>query len=43
MSYKVLILRRAQKELSDLPADDYDRVREGIYLPAQTPRPVSCR
>ena len=28
MSYEVLILRRAQKELADLPKTDYERIRD---------------
>jgi mRNA interferase RelE/StbE len=43
MSYKVLILRRAQKELADLPSRDYERIREGISALAQSPRPLGCR
>jgi mRNA interferase RelE/StbE len=42
MSYTVSILRRAQKELEDLPADAYERVREGIRALAEDPRPSGC-
>jgi mRNA interferase RelE/StbE len=43
MSYEVLILRRAQKELADLSKTDYERVRDGIAALADNPRPVGCR
>ena len=42
MSYTVLILRRAQKELADIPAKDYERVRNVISTLAQNPRPPGC-
>ncbi len=42
MSYHIYILRRAQKELKDLPADVYERVIEGIRALAQDPRPLGC-
>lgn len=42
MSYAVSILRRAQKELSQLPADDYERVRDAIGALACDPRPPGC-
>lgn len=43
MSYKVQILRRALKELAGLPADNFDRVREGIESLALSPRPLGCQ
>ena len=43
MSYQVLILRRAQKELADLPAGDYARIRDEIVALGQDPRPPGCR
>jgi mRNA interferase RelE/StbE len=43
MSYQVLILRRAQKELADLPAGDYTRIRDEIVALGQNPRPLGCR
>jgi len=43
MSYQLLILRRAQKELSDLPKAEYIRVRDAIALPAEDARPHGCR
>ena len=42
MSYTVLILRRAQKELAQLPAEPFERVRESIRALAQDPRPPGC-
>ena len=43
MSYEVLILRRAQKELADLPKVDYERVRDAIAALAENPRPAGCK
>jgi len=43
MSYEVLILRRAQKELADLPKVDYGRVRDAVAGLADDPRPVGCK
>ena len=42
MAYQVLILRRAQKALAELPVRDYVRVRDAIAALAQTPRPAGC-
>jgi hypothetical protein len=38
MSYKVVILRRAQKEMAELPAGDFERVRAEIESLAQKAR-----
>ena len=43
MSYEVLILRRAQKELAGLPKADYERVRDAVMALAENPRPVGCK
>lgn len=43
MSYEVLILRRAQKELADLPKSDYERLRDAIIALAENPRPTGCK
>lgn len=43
MSYEVLILRRAQKELAGLPKVDYERLRDAIASLAENPRPVGCK
>jgi mRNA interferase RelE/StbE len=43
MSYAVLILRRAQKELADLPKADYERVRDALAALAENPRPTGCK
>lgn len=40
--YTVLIIRRAQKELSRLPARAYERVRDTIRSLAENPRPSGC-
>jgi len=31
MAYPISILRKAQKELTDLPTEAYERVRDAIY------------
>ena len=38
MTYAVSILRRAQKELQQLPREDYERVRDAIRALAHEPR-----
>jgi mRNA interferase RelE/StbE len=43
MSYEVLILRRAQKELADLPKVDYVRVQDAVAALADDPRPAGCK
>ena len=43
MNYRVLILRRAQKELAGLSADDYERVKGEIARLSQSPRPPGCQ
>jgi mRNA interferase RelE/StbE len=43
MNYGVLILRRAQKELADLPKADYVRVRDAVAALANNPRPAGCK
>lgn len=43
MNYSVFILRRAQKELGDLPSDIYERTRDAIRLLADNPRPIGCQ
>jgi mRNA interferase RelE/StbE len=42
MTYTVLILRRAQRELQRLPQDGYERVREAMHGLAHNPRPAGC-
>lgn len=42
MSYTVLILRQAQKELAQLPGEAYERVRDAIRALSQNPRPPGC-
>ena len=43
MSYSLFILRRAQKELEDLPRGSYERVCQAILHLAEDPRPTGCR
>jgi mRNA-degrading endonuclease RelE of RelBE toxin-antitoxin system len=43
MSYEVLILRRAQKELGQLPKIDFERMVEAIWALATEPRPRGCK
>ena len=43
MSYKILILRRAQKELAGLTGDPYERVKNAIASLSDNPRPCGCR
>jgi mRNA interferase RelE/StbE len=42
MNYDVLILRRASKQLSDLPLRDYARIKRLISGLAEMPRPQGC-
>lgn len=43
MTYNLLILRRAQKELSGLPEATYERVKLVIHKLADDPRPRGSR
>lgn len=43
MKYSVFILRRAQKELSKLPIEVYERVKEVIISLDENPRPSGCK
>lgn len=42
MNYDILIFRRAQKALADLPLRDYDRVKTSISALSTNPRPHGC-
>jgi mRNA interferase RelE/StbE len=42
MSYTVLILRRAQKELARLPPTIYGRVKAAVLKLSENPRPRGC-
>jgi mRNA interferase RelE/StbE len=42
VSYAVLITRRAQRELADLPREAYARVKSAIGALAVNPRPPGC-
>jgi mRNA interferase RelE/StbE len=41
--YNIVILRRAQRELVQLPSDSYARVRDAVRALSTTPRPVGSR
>ena len=43
MEYEVLILRKAQKQLSNIPKPNYIRVRDLIAALASNPRPVGSK
>jgi len=43
MTYSLSILRRAQKELAQVPAGDYERLVEAIHSLGDNPRPSGCR
>lgn len=43
MTYTVLILRRAQKELAGLTDEPYERVKNAIEALRENPRPPGCR
>jgi mRNA interferase RelE/StbE len=43
MSYNIGILRRAQKELAQLPKQEYQRIKEVIESLSQDPRPQGCK
>lgn len=43
MIYSILILRRAQKDLSSLPEEAYTRVRDAIRVLSEEPRPEGSR
>ena len=43
MEYEVLILRRAQKQLTNLPKQNYARVKELIIELGANPRPSGCK
>ena len=42
MSYTVFILRRAQKELTQLPASACEAARDMIRSLGENPRPAGC-
>jgi mRNA interferase RelE/StbE len=42
MSYEVLIFRRAQKKLTDIPLRDYGRLKSSINALGDNPRPQGC-
>lgn len=42
MSYQIVILRRAQKELAKLSESEYNRVVTAIQALSEVPRPPGC-
>lgn len=42
MTYRLLLLPRAQKELARLQRDTYERLRTAIRSLAEEPRPSGC-
>jgi mRNA interferase RelE/StbE len=42
MSYEVLMLRRASKQLANLPSREYQRVKASILQLGEDPRPYGC-
>jgi mRNA interferase RelE/StbE len=43
MSYKILILRQAQKELAQLAKQEYERIKEAVENLSNEPRPKGCK
>jgi mRNA interferase RelE/StbE len=43
MTYSIQILRRAQKELAQLPKQEYERIKEAVKNLSQDPRPQGCK
>jgi mRNA interferase RelE/StbE len=43
MTYSLFILRRAQKELSELPVESYERVKQAIQGLGDDPRPAGSK
>jgi mRNA interferase RelE/StbE len=43
MSYSIGILRRAQKELAQIPKQEYERIKGAIEGLSQDPRPQGCK
>lgn len=43
MTYKISILRKAQKQLAKIPANDYKKVKNAILDLAQDPRPAGSK
>jgi mRNA interferase RelE/StbE len=43
MIYHVSLLRSAQKELTNLPKQEYPRVRDALKALCEEPRPPGCK
>jgi mRNA interferase RelE/StbE len=43
LDYEVFLLRRAQKQLANLPKQNYSRIRDSLAALATNPRPSGCK
>ncbi len=43
MTYKISILRKAQKQLAKIPSSEYKKVKQAILDLAQNPRPPGSK
>jgi len=43
LDYEVFILRRAQKQLANLPKQNYSRIRDLVATLADNPGPSGCK
>lgn len=43
MTYKISILRKAQKQLAKIPANDYKKIKQSILGLARDPRPTGAK
>jgi mRNA interferase RelE/StbE len=43
VSYRLLILPRAQKQLAAIPSPDFDTIEEQIKTLSENPRPAGCK
>jgi len=43
LSYEVFILRRAQKQLANLPKQNYSRIRDLLAALSVNARPLGCK
>ena len=43
MTYKLFILRNAQKQLAKLPANDYRRIKSAILNLVDNPKPIGSK
>ena len=43
MTFRILIRRKAQKQLARIPASDYNKVKQAIMALAEDPRPPGSK